>query len=143
MSEPTATYDPTHESALDRVRFAVGDTDVSVDEDTGESSALKPDTEYLAAIARNDTEQGAIAEMARALAAQVMQEPDKYSEAGGISLSWSDRIKTWLALADSADARAAANGASYGVTNARKPTRGELAGVEYRRDPWSKWSDPS
>lgn len=141
MSEPTATYDPTHLSVLDRVRFAVGDTDVSVDEDSGESNALKPDAEYLAAIDRNDIEQGAIAEMARALAAQVMQEPDKYSEAGGISLSWSDRIKTWLALADNADARAAASNVSYGVTNARKPTRGTYTESEYRRDAFSKWSD--
>lgn len=123
----TGTYDPTLATALDRVRFAVGDVDVEDD------AAIKPDTEYDAVILANDSEQGAIAEMARALAAQVMQDPDSYSESGGISIRWGERIKTWLALADTASARAEASGAGAGMTMGSRATRGATLLPEYGR----------
>ena len=130
------TYNPDLVTALDRVRFAVGDTDVEAD------AAIKPDEEYLAVIAAEDTEPGAIATMATALAAQVMQDPDSYSESGGISLKWSERIKTWLKIAENAAAHAIAAVEGTGSTMPSRPTR--YAGPylsEYRRpDYWPFWT---
>lgn len=139
----SATYDPTLASALDRVRFAVGDIDVV---DTGDGSpALKPDEEYLAVLAVEDTEQGAVATMAMALAAQVMQDPDSYSESGGISLKWSERIKTWLKISEDAGIRAGTSPTSAGSTQSSRPTRRRNPDCpEYRRpDSWPFWTgDP-
>lgn len=123
----SGTYDPTLAAALDRVRFAVGDTDVEDD------AAIKPDEEYLAVIAAQETETGAIAEMARALATQVMQDPDSYSETGGISIKWSERIKTWMAIYENMTARTASVDET-GATRSVRPTRHTTTWLaEYRR----------
>lgn len=130
------TYNPELETALDRVRFAVGDTTVEDD------AAIKPDEEYLAVIAAEETEQAAIATMATALAAQVMQDPDSYSESGGISITWKDRIKTWLDIAKTASERAAVAADGAGQTSSSRATRYSAAArAEYLRpETWPFWT---
>lgn len=129
----TASYNNNLLTALDRIRFTLGDTNVDPAE-----NALKPDEEYLAVIDGADSEAEATALMAEALATQVMQDPDSYSESGGISVSWSSRIKTWLAIAESYRARANVAASTYGQTVFRRPKRDPDFDPEYRR-PYSRW----
>lgn len=124
----TASYDNSLATVLDRIRFTLGDTDVDP-----ETNALKPDEEYLAVIAATASEEEAIALMAEALATQIMQDPDSYSESGGISVSWTQRIKTWLALADQYRTRATTSVSTYGQTLSHRPKRDPDADPEYRR----------
>lgn len=134
----TATYDQDLPAALDRVRFQVGDTVVGPDDD-GVEQALKPDEEYLAVIALTSSESEAIAVMAEALATQVMQDPDSYSESGGISVSWSNRIRTWMSIAEAYRARALTAVSTYGTTLAHRPKRDQDADPEYRRSYQRFW----
>lgn len=140
----TATYDEDLLTALDRTRFTLGDTVVGLDDD-GNEQALKQDEEYLAVIAASDSESEAIAIMAEALATQVMQDPDSYSESGGISVSWSSRIKTWLTLAEQYRSRAAVATSTYGSTMSRRPKRDPDVDPEYRRSYQRRWwrTDPT
>lgn len=132
----TGTYNPDLLTALYRVRFAVGDTTVADD------AAIKPDEEYLAVIAAEDSEEAAVATMATALAAQVMQDPDSYSESGGISLTWKDRIKTWLSIAKDATARAETAVAGAGETTSSRATRhsGPVRAEYSRPENWPFWT---
>jgi hypothetical protein len=135
----TATYDQTLPAALDRVRFTVGDTIVGLDTQ-GNEQAIKPDEEYLAILDAAASESEAIALVAEALATQMMQDPDSYSESGGISVSWSSRIKTWLALAESYRARSSVAVSSYGATMSHKPNRDCDLDPEYRRSYLHFWN---
>lgn len=140
----TATYSPALATPLDRIRFTLGDTDVSVDETSGESNALKPDEEYLAVIALYSNEDEATATMAEALAAQVAQDPSSYSEGGGISLSWNERIRTWLAIAERLRTKlalAASATASGGSVSVRPSRWGDDRLGEYEAPRFNRWSN--
>lgn len=109
----TATFDLTLSTPTDRMRAAVGDRDVP-------DNALRADEEYEAtyALAGGD-ERLAIAIVAEGLAAEYCQRVDSFSESGGISVRWGDRVKTWLALASGIrDSLAAGATAGSGMTAA-------------------------
>lgn len=111
----SATYDPTLTTALDRMRFHLGDTTV-----VPEESALVPDETYTALL----TLQGealATATLAEGLAARFAQEPGLVT-VNGKTISWKDRVSTWLELArrlraDGASALAAETAVEFGWIN--------------------------
>lgn len=106
----TASFSPTLDTAKDRMRDALGDRDVP-------DGALRQDEEYVARLSLAGSEALATAQMAIGLASEFAQKPDSYSESGGISVRWSERIKTWLALADTLQkALATTAGAGGGVS---------------------------
>lgn len=88
------SFDPQLATAKDRLRRALGDTDAT--------SPLREDAEYLATITNaSDDESLALAVLARGLAAEYAQLPDSISS-DGTSISWRERVKTWLTIATSA-----------------------------------------
>lgn len=98
------SYDPTLYTALDRVRYALGDT-VSPglrEDDTIEAKLIAAGT-TLESIAINETAEGlATASLAEGLAMEFAQRPDSYSEStatGSISVSWRERVKGLMELA--------------------------------------------
>jgi len=117
-----ATYDPTLATARDRLRFALGDTNVA--------APLEADTTYDAAIAWHG-ETGAMRAMAEGLASRFAQKPDRISD-GDFSVSWGERVKAWRALA-------AGDGAATGSRAAGtvQATRGGEVTSEYVRTWWT------
>lgn len=110
-----ATFDPTLATAKDRVRRLLGDPD------TGQ--AMLPDATIPGAI---DTygETGAVIFLAESLAAEYGQLPVTTS-ADGTSLDYSERVKTWQALAktmrDNPPVPAGQTGGStFGVTRTER-----------------------
>ncbi len=85
-----ATFDQALPTAKDRVRRALGDADIT--------DAIRQDEEYAAQLARTTDERETIAIMAEGLAAEYARKPDSLSDADG-SISWRERVKTWLELA--------------------------------------------
>lgn len=124
-----ATYDNTLPTAKDRMRFALGDTNVA--------APLEQDETYAAALAQNGEKLGQ-AVMAEALAARYAQRPDSLSSDGD-SITWRERVKTWLALATRLRAEVAA-GISGGATF-RLGSRGDEAESEYVRDAGAWFTD--
>lgn len=108
----TATFDQTLPTAKDRLRRALGDA--------ATTNALRQDEEYVAVLARlSGNETAALVEMAAGLAAEFAQRPDSISDEDG-ALSWRERVKTWLALAETGRAQladAAAAAASGGASS--------------------------
>lgn len=129
----SATYSNNLPTAKDRMRQLLGDTNMA--------NALRQDEEYLALLAGYTTETEATAVMAESLAAQFAQEPG-YISTDGVTVQWSDRVKTWLEL--SARLRKALSelvGTSGKVGRVVKPQNyndSESAG-EYVRPYWTPW----
>lgn len=92
----TATYDNTLPTALDRMRFSVGDINFT---DTEPAGALRQDEEYDAILLLQGDWRLAAADMADSLAAQFAQSPDSFTATGDMSVSWKERVSTWLATA--------------------------------------------
>jgi hypothetical protein len=86
-----ASYNPALIDALDRVRRIVGDIDMAM--------PLMQDEEYNAILVAYPNEADAAATVLENLAAQYANRPQSIAEAGGMSVVWGDRAKTWLALA--------------------------------------------
>jgi hypothetical protein len=108
----TATFALTLDTAKDRMRAALGDRDVP-------ENALRQDEEFYAQLAISGDEAVATAVMAEGLAAEYAQSPDSFSESGGISVRWSERVKTWLALAAGIRTGLAAEAAASGAVSAQ------------------------
>jgi len=92
---PTFTYNPLLASPLDRLRFALGDTDIT--------AALLPDQTYLAVFGQvdNEDEQQAQLILARGLIAWAANQPTRVEVAGeGGTVSWGDRLVGWRAIVD-------------------------------------------
>ena len=123
----TATFDNTLPAALDRMRFALGDVDVAV--------ALEQDETYAANLALHG-EQLAIAVMAEALAARFAQDPDSF-QTGSLAVTWRERVKTWLALANRI--RAELSAVSGALAGALTGTRGDETTSEYVRSADRNW----
>lgn len=88
----TATFDPTLLTPLDRVRRAVGDTNVD--------APLRSNEEILSVLARlSGDEPGAIAEISAGLAVEYAQRPDSIND-DGTAIRWGERVKTWLSTAE-------------------------------------------
>ena len=126
----SATFDVSLGDPVSRVRAAIGDRDVP-------DNALRSDEEIDATIALSGGDELlATAILAEGLAAEYAQRVDAYSESGGISVRWSERVKTWLAIASAARSQSATGsgaGESGGVSGVmvRVPS-GALTG-EYER----------
>jgi len=85
-------FDPTLATAADRLRRGLGDT---------VAPGLRSDEEYEATLIRYPDEALALAVMAEGLAVEYAQRPDSISD-DGTTITWRERVKTWLALAKSA-----------------------------------------
>jgi hypothetical protein len=118
------TYDPLLATAKDRVRHAIGDTDVA--------NPLRQDETIAAAISA-DGETMAVAILAEGLAAQYAQEPDSFGS-GSLSVSWRERVKTWLALAERS--RSAAATVAGGLIGVSVLSRDDETVSEYVRPEW-------
>lgn len=89
----TATFDISLASKRDHIRLALGDIDAS-------SPLLVDETIDAKLSAFSYLE--ALAQLAEALVAQFGQRPDEYSESGGLSIKWGERIAAWRKLAEDA-----------------------------------------
>lgn len=134
------TYDATLPTARDRMRHTLGDTDPL--------TPLRYDETYDALLSFYGDEATATAKLARSLATQFGRNPTSVSVPGGPSVSFGDRVRTWLDTATTIEK------ATVGFTSAPSPDaggtmldRGEMTpsnGVsEYRRGwddiPWNGW----
>lgn len=122
-----ATFDETLPTAKDRLRRAVGDTAVP-------DGALRQDEEIFSVLALYPDEAVAQAAIAEGLAVEFAQKPDSFSESGGVSVRWGERVKTWLALAATLRKQAALSTSGLAVSLAT--TRGEDGTSEYVRETW-------
>lgn len=119
----SASYDNTLPTAIDRMRHSLGDTDMT--------APLRQDETYEALLATySETEATAV--MAEALAAEYAQQPVRITDEG-TTVDWSDRVKTWLALAARLRAALAETASTVGNT---------LRTVRPRRyDDWEEQSE--
>lgn len=92
----TATYNNTLLTPRDRIRHAIGDMQFTALDTTG---ALRQDEEYDAVMGLYLDWRIAAAVMAESLASEYAQAPDSFSASGDMSVSWKDRISTWLQTA--------------------------------------------
>lgn len=125
-------YDPSLSDSVSQMRHDVGDID--------EDNELRPDETYTAALTIYLDQRLAVASIASGLAAQYGQTPDSFGD-DGTTISWRDRVKTWLSIADTNRAtvarEAAAAAVSLGVTT-RRILREPASGYsEYCFDPFS------
>lgn len=130
-----ATYSPNLVTALDRVRHALGDIDTT--------NPLRPDETIAAILAVNGTsaatvavvpaaEDLATALLAEGLAAEYARKPDAVSDEDG-SISWRDRVKTWLELASRLRSGLAGSGSGSGTWSSDVMRDGDEARSEYYR----------
>lgn len=122
-----ATFDLNLPTARDRMRFALGDTNVA--------AALEQDETYAATLTLHGEPLGT-AVMAEALAARFAQEPDSVGIDGALSVSWRDRVKTWLALAQRIRTELVVGS---GIAGAIAGTRGTATTSEYVRSAGGTW----
>ena len=88
-----ATFDPALPTLKDHIRLTIGDRGPDTWLLTNETIQAKLDTLPYPE---------ALAQLAEGLAAEFAQNPSSYSESGSMSISWGERVKTWLAIADRA-----------------------------------------
>ncbi len=122
------SFSPELPGALDRVRLALGDT---------VAPGLRADETINAMVTANG-EAEAVARLAEGLAAEYGQQPDSLS-ADGSSISWRDRVKTWLEVA--ARMRVVGATAAIAATASIAATRGEETYAEYQRPTSWVWND--
>lgn len=129
-SSGTFTYDSALPTPRDRMRHTLGDTDPT--------KPLRYDETYDAALAYYADEALATAKIGRALATQFGRNPTSVSVPGGPSVSYSDRVKTWLdtakQLEDAVASTGGLGGSSYvEFTLSRPGMSDEAQQTEYRR----------
>lgn len=89
-----ATYSPSRVTAVDRVRAALGDTEV-----TPASAALFQDEEIAAVVAAAGSEYLAVGQLASELVVRFARKPVRIV-AGNVTVDYSERLGGWQALAD-------------------------------------------
>ena len=124
----TATFTNSLPTPKDRMRFALGDVNVDV--------PLEQDETYAANLALYGEELGT-AVMAEALASRFAQKPDSLSDDSG-SISWRERVKTWLALATRIR-DSLSNGSGGAVAGSIVGNRGGETTSEYVRPIGATW----
>lgn len=92
-SGATATYDPALPTKKDHIRFALGDTDVT--------APMMGDDAILAKLSLFSYPE-ALAQCAEALISLFGQQPDSFSESGGVSFKWGARLESWKLIVESA-----------------------------------------
>ncbi|OJW05789.1 MAG: hypothetical protein BGO39_05015 [Chloroflexi bacterium 54-19] len=125
-----ATYDSQLPTAKDRMRHSLGDIDMT--------APLRDDETYAAILTKYGETEGT-AVMAEALAAEYAQQPDQVTD-DGTTVTWRDRVKTWLELAARlrkalADTAAQSDSALQSVRPQRYDDRWEERS-EYARPGW-------
>jgi hypothetical protein len=95
-----ATFDPNLATDLDRMRYAVGDTNVA--------APFDDDVTYIAMLAAYTDWRLAAAAIARGLASRAINRPNSFTAVGDVSLSWGDRATAWLKIAANLEAQVAA-----------------------------------
>lgn len=132
-STGTFTYDSSLPTPRDRMRHTLGDTNPS--------APLRWDETYDAALVYYENDETlATAKLARALASQFGRNPTSVSVPGGPSVSFSDRVRTWLDTAQALEKAAketSLSGAYRGEQGYRPGMTGDTATSEYRRG----WDD--
>lgn len=137
----SATFDPALGTPLDHIRLALGDHH--------SDSVAGPVTDPLlldAVIQAKVDALGyveALAQLAESLAARFAQQPDEYSESGGLRFKWSERVTQWLELARRArsgqisipgQARVYRPGAAVQRTTVQATLTSSAAGSQFRSD---------
>ncbi len=126
------TYSNTLTTPRDRVRYLLGDTDTT--------AQLEQDETVNAAIVLYGEALGT-ATLAEGLASRFARSPDSFGE-GGLSVSWRERVQTWLTLASNirsreaslaAQALADASASITGASGYLIGSRGETVTSEYVR----------
>lgn len=98
----SATFDPTLPTHKDHIRLLLGDIHNSGTAGVVEN-ALRED-EVIEALLTQCSFSETVARLADSLVAEFGQRPDSYSESGGLSIKWSERVQTWKELAQKARA---------------------------------------
>lgn len=126
----TATFDATAQTDKDWIRRQIGDAIGLPD------GALRQDEEIYAVLVRHDGDKFlAMAELAAGLAVEFAEKPDSFSESGGVSVRWGERVKQWNAVALIGRTQAALSTSGMAVSLAT--TRGGDDGTsEYVRETW-------
>jgi hypothetical protein len=134
----TTTFDPALLTPRDRLRFDLGDTDVSAVKPAGADVLALPvdDSVYAGVLARrgNDERQATI-DLADALIAKYAQMETKASVDGVESAEWGNRLAAWRALSTrlrgevAAEAPTVAGRGSFSVARPHRP--GCERGAEY------------
>lgn len=106
----SATYKTTLATARDRIRFALGDTDVT--------SALLSDQEIAAALSAKGSEDAATTYLARGLVAKFANQPNHVT-ADGVTLDYSERIAIWREVAQAA--QAVTTGGGFRIRRVARP----------------------
>jgi hypothetical protein len=123
------SFDLTLPSTRDRIRLMLGDT---------VAPGLRQDeTIDQMLIAFGEAE--ATARLAEGLAAQYAQRVDSFHSSTGMSVSWRDRVSTWLELAKRL--RSQSGGGPLGSAS-RAASRGDESVAEYLRPASWVWGDP-
>lgn len=102
-----ATFDRELSDPVSRMRHTVGDfnTDDPLRDDSTYEAYLLLWGVNLSATTQSVGELKATRDMLRALAAEFAQDPTSVRLPDGTSVTWADRIKTWVSLADLIDER--------------------------------------
>lgn len=130
MSQPPdaiATYRAALPTARDRLRFAVGDTNVA--------AALLVDVTYDAILAGvNNDERLATVVVCDALISRYAQEPTRAEITGVESAEWRDRLSAWKGLAARLRAEATQEATrAQGTFSVQRPQRYDEEVGEYTR----------
>lgn len=94
---PESNYRSDHATALDRARYALGDTG-RLYKDNVQVWLLKDET-ILAEIHPSKGYRQGVAFLADGLITRFAQEPDEYEEESGLKVRWNERIDAWERLA--------------------------------------------
>lgn len=105
------SYDDTLPTDLDKARALLGDT---------ASTELLTD-DHIEAVLALYAFNGGVAFLAQELATRYAQKPGSVSLPSGLSVSWAERVKTWLALAQQMRAGGVVTGGAFAV----QPTRND------------------
>lgn len=125
------TYTGWNDTALDRARFALGDTNGrAVRRADGSMGPLLED-EAITTMLVLYPEGEAVAKLAEGLASRYAQMPDHVTLDDGTSVSWRERVSNWtkLAATSRSESRALAAQATMGVARVRRA--GYAAEPEY------------
>ncbi len=118
------SYSNTLTTPKDRVRYLLGDTDTT--------AQLEQDETVDAAITLYGEALGT-ATLAEGLASRFARAPDTFGD-GGLSVSWRERVQTWLKLAATIRSREASLAAAViGGSGYLLGSRGERVVSEYVR----------
>jgi DNA-binding LacI/PurR family transcriptional regulator len=119
-----ATFDPALTAPRDRLRFRLGDTDMT--------KPLLDDTTYDGQLAhQGNDERKALQELAKALIARFAQRPNRV-KAGDVEATWQERLPAWREIvAEVTATTATAVGIGMSTRSPYRGDRGETG--EYRR----------